>query len=57
MRKQKISYIQLPHGVVNKEKQVKLDLPRNYGAAQYLNSFLIYLTQIIQHFKIRYLIL
>ena len=29
-----MSYIQLPFGVVNKEKQIKLDLPRSYGAAQ-----------------------
>ena len=33
-----MSYIQLPYGVVDKEKQMKLDLPRNYGAAQYFKQ-------------------
>ena len=33
-----MSFIQLPFGVVNKEKQIKLDLPRNYGAAQYFKQ-------------------
>ena len=33
-----MSCIQLPHGVVNKEKQIKLDLPRNYGTAQYFKQ-------------------
>ena len=32
-----MSYIQLPYGVVNKEKQ-KLNLPKNYGASQYFNK-------------------
>ena len=33
-----MSYIQLPYGVVNKEKQIKLNLPKNYGASQYFNK-------------------
>ena len=32
-----MSYIQLLYGVVNKEKQAKLTLPKNYGASQYFN--------------------
>ena len=30
-------YIQLLYGVVNKEKQIKLNLPNYYGASQYFN--------------------
>ena len=33
-----MSFIQLPYGVVNKKKQIKLDLPRNYDAAQYFKQ-------------------
>ena len=33
-----MSYIQLLYGVVNTEKQIKLDLPRNYCAAQYFKQ-------------------
>ena len=33
-----MSYIQSPYGVVNKEKQIKLNLPKNYGASQYFNK-------------------
>ena len=33
-----MSYIQLPYGVVNKEKQVKLNLPKKYGVSQYFNK-------------------
>ena len=33
-----MSYIQLPYGVVIKEKQIKLNLPKNYGASQYFNK-------------------
>ena len=32
-----MSYIQLPYAVVNKEKQIKLNLAKNYGASQYFN--------------------
>ena len=32
-----MSYIQLLYGVVNKEKQTKLTLPKNCGASQYFN--------------------
>ena len=32
-----MSYIQLPYTVVNKEKQIKLNLAKNYGASQYFN--------------------
>ena len=31
-----MSYIQLPYGIVNKEKQIKLNLPKNYSASQYV---------------------
>ena len=33
-----MTYIQLPYGVANKEKQIKLNLPKNYGASQYFNK-------------------
>ena len=33
----KISYIQLPYSVVNKEK-ITLNLPKNYGVSQYFNE-------------------
>ena len=35
-----MSYIQLPYSVVNKEKQVKLNLPKKYGVSQYFNKLL-----------------
>ena len=35
-----MTYIQLPYGVANKEKQIKLNLPKNYGASQYFNKLL-----------------
>ena len=31
-------YVQLPYGVVNDEKQVKLNLSKNYGASYYFNK-------------------
>ena len=31
-----MSYISLPFGLVRKEKKIKLDLPKNYGASQYI---------------------
>ena len=31
-------YIKLPYGMVNKEKQIKLNLPKNYRASQYFNK-------------------
>ena len=31
-----MSYISLPFGLVRKEKKIKLDLPENYGASQYI---------------------
>ena len=33
-----MSYIQLPYGVVNDERQAKLNLPKNYGASQYFKK-------------------
>ena len=32
-----MSYISLPFGLVRKEKKIKLDLPKNYGASQYIS--------------------
>ena len=32
----KLSYISLPFGLVRKEKKIKLDLPKNYRASQYV---------------------
>ena len=31
-----MSYIILPSGLVRKEKKIKLVLPKNYGASQYI---------------------
>ena len=31
-----MSYIQLLYGIVNKEKQIKFNLPKNYSASQYI---------------------
>ena len=31
-----MSYISLPFDLVRKEKEIKLNLPKNYGASQYL---------------------
>ena len=31
-----MSYVSLPFGLVRKEKKIKLDLPTNYGASQYI---------------------
>ena len=31
-----MSYISLPFGLVRKEKNIKLDLPKNYGTSQYI---------------------
>ena len=31
-----MSYTSLPFGLVRKEKKIKLDLPKNYGASQYI---------------------
>ena len=31
-----MSYISLPFCLVRKEKKIKLDLPKNYGASQYI---------------------
>ena len=33
---QKLSYISLPFGLVRKEKKIKLGLPKNYSASQYV---------------------
>ena len=33
-----MSYIQLPYGVVNDERQAKLNLPKNYSASQYFKK-------------------
>ena len=32
----KISYIQLPYGLVKKSKQTQFNLPRNYEESQYI---------------------
>ena len=32
----KMSYLSLPFGLMRKEKKIKLDLPKNYGASQYI---------------------
>ena len=47
---QKVSYISLPFGLVRKEKKIKLDLPKNYGASQYI-SRLPYIRNEDQNFK------
>ena len=31
-----MSYISLPFGLVRTEKKIKYDLPKNYGASQYI---------------------
>ena len=31
-----MSYISLRFGLIRKEKKIKLDLPKNYGASQYI---------------------
>ena len=31
-----MSYLSLPFGLMGKEKKIKLDLPKNYGASQYI---------------------
>ena len=35
---QKMSYISLLFGLVRKEKKIKLDLPKTYGASQYIRK-------------------
>ena len=32
----KMSYLSLPFGLIRKEEKIKLDLPKNYGASQYM---------------------
>ena len=36
----KMSYISLPFGLVRKKKKINLDLPKNYGASQYMRRLL-----------------
>ena len=31
-----MSYLSLPFGLIRKEEKIKLDLPNNYGASQYI---------------------
>ena len=31
-----MSYLSLPFGLIRKEEKIKLDLPKNYGASQYI---------------------
>ena len=31
-----MSYLSLPLGLIRKEEKIKLDLPKNYGASQYI---------------------
>ena len=33
-----MSYIQLPYGYVNKEKQIRFNLPKNYDESFYLDK-------------------
>ena len=40
-----VKAVALPYGVVNKEKQIKLNLSKNYGVSQYFNK-LPYLSNI-----------
>ena len=32
----KMSYLSSPFGLIRKEEKIKLDLPKNYGASQYI---------------------
>ena len=34
----KMSYLTLPFRLVRKEEKIKLDLPKNYGASQYIRG-------------------
>ena len=33
-----MSYVQLPYGLIRKDKKIKLDLPKNYGVSQYIKK-------------------
>ena len=33
-----MSYLTLPFRLVRKEEKIKLDLPKNYGASQYIRG-------------------
>ena len=33
-----MSYVSLPIGLIRKDKQIKLDLPKNYAASQYIKG-------------------
>ena len=33
-----MSYVNLPIGLIQKDKQIKLDLPKNYAATQYIKG-------------------
>ena len=33
-----MSYVSLPIGLTRKDKQIKLDLPKNYAASQYIKG-------------------
>ena len=35
-----MSYVSLPFGLIQKDKQIKLDLPKNYAANQYIKRLL-----------------
>ena len=35
-----MSYVSLPYRLIQKDKQIKLDLPKNYAASQYKKSLL-----------------
>ena len=47
----KMSYIQLPYGVVNDERQAKLNLPEKYGASQYFKELPYLYNKIIPDFQ------
>ena len=36
---EKMSYVKLPSGFIHNEKKVKLNLPKNYAASEYIKRF------------------
>ena len=45
-----MSYISLRFGLIRKEKKIKVDLPKNYGASQYIRR-LMYIRNEDPNFK------
>ena len=35
---EKMSYVKLPSGFIDHEKKVKLNLPKNYAASEYIKN-------------------